>query len=412
MRSVRAVPALVDAFVRDMRSRTRKTGDMLQGIPRGRAPVGVSAIIAIGTPGSRALASQLERIPETYLRDWCFNLLEGMSPLPYAALGELLVHADVGLRQEALGRIYERDEFKKHIAPYLIAALRRRDNLGDLRVAHGDVARELLAFRQQLLDAFLQVGADASVVRQTLERLLDDRFLHMRIETAECLATVGDEASTARLRLALERAACQFFALDTSDDDRFLASALLATAAQSIAILSGDPDGETAFRALVDALREPAAGTRDRIDAPGALWASPPLGYPTVDAILRALESDDAHVRRCGAWAVEERRESPPRVLQALAARLDDVDDTVRSAAARALASETGEWQSENEPRLVAAAARALAIGGHSTRYRSVLLLGALAGRHPPAREALEAVQNHMDGRVRRTVAAALAALE
>ena len=61
-----------------------------------------------------------------------------------------------------------------------------------------------------------------------------------------------------------------------------------------------------------------------------------------------------------------------------------------------------------DEPRLVAAATRALATGGRTARYWSVQLLAELAERHAAAGEALRAARSDEDGRVRRAVTNAL----
>ncbi len=413
MRSVRAVPALVDSLERAWKLE-------IEDISGPYSPYVVSwaelaaqaetrALIAIGEPGAEILASRLDTMA---LRDEIVEILAHMEPSPIAVFGGLLESADIDVRVRALSFIDGCGEEVDGIVPFLARALERVDDPRALRVDQGDVASELASHRLALLEELLSRTSDADLVRPTLETLLDDPDFDLRIAAAEHLGKVGDDASASHLAAALEKATESALekrsAADTPDTNQLWRVAIAT--AWSLRDLGRSAQAEDVSLDLIDALR----ADPDAVDASASQRASilSVLALiATDDGLVRSLASNDAHVRRLAARTIEMRWSSPARVLAALIACLDDADDEVRSAAANALVSETNGWPSDDEPRLVAATTRALATGGRHTRYWSARLLGVLAERHSTARDALQATRDDADERVRRAAAEALSAL-
>ncbi len=418
MRSVRAVPVLVDTLASHVIGPPDDNGFSIHYVasdewlhrPEARA------LVAIGTPGARALAAKLEELPEP-LREWCAAVLGEMDPPPLAVFADLLEHDDLNLRFVVLEGLGWQGENATGIVPCLVRALERTEDPRGLRVAkseaEGDIRYALAEFRRAIFTALVDVRADENLVRPALEMLLDDSDLEVRVRAARWLGSIGDDASVPRLAAALRKAAERAIQAERRGDERRVLQLgeFLVTAVESLTRLSGD--FANPFSVLVSVLRSPDVSGPDLIDSRDAAVAAVLYeisDLATDDDVVRALASNDADVRRCASWLAEFRSPSRP-VFAALIARLDDADDEVRSAAASALVSEMGVWPSDTEPGLVAAATRALVSSGRSTSHWCVQLLAELAEHYPAAREALEAARSHEDKRVRRAVAEALAAL-
>ncbi len=357
---MRAVPALVKSFARDVESLVPPPRSDLSSLELklshavegdrfswdcGADRPETHALLAIGTPGAVALAARLDTTP-ALAREWAFGILARMDPPPIATLGKLLEHADVRLRHRALDVLAGLEDRAGDVAPHLARALMRDEDVDGLRTSVDSVRFVRNMWRHDAVDLLVR-STNASVVRPALERFLDDADLQVRAASAAGLGKRGNEESVAPLSAALEREGRRLNALDRASlpgepELCVRLSLFVESALKSLTALG--KRAEVAIPILVDILSGPDTVGPDSVDTPTSSLVFALAEVATDDDVLRALASSDPHTRRCGAWVVEARLSCPPHVISALITRLDDADDTVRSAAASAHVSEKDAW--------------------------------------------------------------------